>query len=182
MIVRNIDHMGDLMYNRFMNKSAVKIISRVGRDFADFIVSMGEFYETIVLTPYGQLRMRRPIPRSTYYDKVDRFKKAKLIVKKPGSNNNIFVLTPKGRAICKTATKKENRKDGLATLILFDIPVKFNRERTIFRRFLIKNGYILAQKSSFLGPWKLTSDIKQLAKELKIDKFVSIYGVKKELF
>ena len=86
----------------------------------------------------------------------------------------------KGR---KSRAKKENRKrtfyhitfsspfskDSSKNLIvMYDIPSDKKKERDWFRRQLIKFGYIMIQKSVWVGPSPLPKDFLDYLKEIKI--------------
>ena len=83
----------------------------------------------------------------------------------------------------KSRAKKENRKrifynitflspfdkDSSKNLIvMYDIPFDKKKERDWFRRQLIKFGYIMIQKSVWVGPSPLPKDFLDYLKEIKI--------------
>ncbi|PIP68778.1 CRISPR-associated endonuclease Cas2 [Candidatus Nomurabacteria bacterium CG_4_9_14_0_2_um_filter_32_10] len=83
----------------------------------------------------------------------------------------------------KSRAKKENRKrtfynvtfispfnkDSSKNLIvMYDIPSDKKKERDWFRRQLIKFGYIMIQKSVWVGPSPLPKDFLDYLKEIKI--------------
>jgi len=83
----------------------------------------------------------------------------------------------------KSRIKKENRKrtfyhltfispfkkDSSKNLIvMYDIPHYQKKERDWFRRHLIKFGYIMIQKSVWVGPSPLPKDFLDYLKEIKI--------------
>ena len=83
----------------------------------------------------------------------------------------------------KSRAKKENRKrtfyhitfyspfnkDSSKNLIvMYDIPSNKKKERDWFRRHLIKFGYIMIQKSVWVGPSPLPKDFLDYLKEIKI--------------
>ncbi len=65
------------------------------------------------------------------------------------------------------------KKDAPKNLIvMYDIPHDLKKERDWFRRQLIKFGYIMIQKSVWVGPSPLPKDFLYYLKEIKIgDKF-----------
>ena len=65
------------------------------------------------------------------------------------------------------------KKDASKNLIvMYDIPHNLKKERDWFRRQLIKFGYVMIQKSVWVGPSPLPKDFLDYLKEIKIgDKF-----------
>ena len=66
------------------------------------------------------------------------------------------------------------RKDGLATIVIFDIPETRRKVRDFLRRFLKENEFIQLQKSVFIGRFYLGPEFKEVIKELKLELCVSI--------
>ncbi|MCX6757357.1 MAG: CRISPR-associated endonuclease Cas2 [Candidatus Nomurabacteria bacterium] len=57
-------------------------------------------------------------------------------------------------------------------IVMYDIPHLQKKERDWFRRHLIRFGYIMIQKSVWVGPSPLPKDFLKYLKEIKIgDKF-----------
>ena len=89
----------------------------------------------------------------------------------------------------KSRVKKENRKrtfynisfsspfnknSSKNLLLIYDIPEGRKKERDWFRRHLIKFGYIMIQKSVWVGPSPLPKDFLDYLKEIKIkDNFMT---------
>jgi len=61
---------------------------------------------------------------------------------------------------------KDNAPKNL--IIMYDIPHNLKKERDWFRRHLIKFGYIMIQKSVWVGPSPLPKDFLNYLKEIKI--------------
>lgn len=65
---------------------------------------------------------------------------------------------------------RENTPKNL--IVMYDIPSGMKKEREWFRRQLIKFGYVMIQKSIWVGPSPLPKDFLLYLKEVKIvDKF-----------
>ncbi|MCE9585370.1 CRISPR-associated endonuclease Cas2 [Candidatus Nomurabacteria bacterium] len=61
------------------------------------------------------------------------------------------------------------QKDSVKNLIImYDIPSEQKKERDWFRRHLIKFGYVMIQKSVWVGPSPLPKDFTSYLKEIKI--------------
>ncbi|MBI2631080.1 CRISPR-associated endonuclease Cas2 [Candidatus Nomurabacteria bacterium] len=57
-------------------------------------------------------------------------------------------------------------------IVMYDIPNNLKKERDWFRRQLIKFGYIMIQKSVWVGPSPLPKEFLEYLKDIKIeDKF-----------
>ena len=69
---------------------------------------------------------------------------------------------------------KTAKTNGLSTLIIFDIPEEKKKARGFLRRFLVQNGFLMLQKSVFMGRWEVDPQFRDLLKELKIDLNVSV--------
>jgi DNA-binding transcriptional regulator PaaX len=148
----------------------------------DFLNDVGVFYELLNEAAFPPFRyIKHPkISKYQYHYKLGKFFKAGLVVPKKKGGIVYYELTTKARLIKNKYLNKQRRNDGLSSLIAFDIPAKFDRERTIFRRFLLRNGYILLQKSLLISPNLINQLVLDFAKELKIDKFLTIGSVRIE--
>ena len=57
-------------------------------------------------------------------------------------------------------------------IVMYDIPEELKKERDWFRRHLIKFGYVMIQRSVWVGPSPLPENFLKYLKEIKIgDKF-----------
>ena len=83
----------------------------------------------------------------------------------------------------KSRVKKKSRKrsfyyitfsspfkesDSKNLIVMYDIPDNQRKERDWFRRHLVKFGYIMIQKSVWVGPSPLPKDFLDYLKEIKI--------------
>lgn len=62
--------------------------------------------------------------------------------------------------------KKDSPKN---LMVMYDIPYNRKRERDWFRRQLVKFGYVLVQKSVWVGPSPLPKKFLDYLKEIKIE-------------
>lgn len=163
-----------------LKRSTKKAFKRFGAGLAfellNFIKEGGELLYTIATTPYGKLRIADVyVPQSTYYSALNSLEKQELIKKKKKGRKNVYILTPKGlKKINTKPTELIKRNDGLSTLIIFDIPEENGRQRTILRRYLIRNGYTQLQESVFISPFKITTELKNLWNELKLRSYITV--------
>lgn len=75
----------------------------------------------------------------------------------------------KKRSLYHVSFLSSFKKDAPKNLIvMYDIPHNLKKERDWFRRHLIKFGYIMIQKSVWVGPSPLPKDFLDYLKEIKI--------------
>lgn len=127
-------------------------------------------------------RMQLTIARSTYHAKLKRFEKHGLIERKKTANGHVFVISAKAKQLRQKAIIKSPRTDGFASLAIFDIPEEKHNARDTFRRYLIKNGYTKLRESCFISPFQVSSDLKDLVHELKLEKNISFFSAKPEYY
>src|SRR3989338_8159912 len=64
-------------------------------------------------------------------------------------------------------------------IVIYDIPHSLKKERDWFRRQLIKFGYIMIQKSVWVGPSPLPKDFLDYLKEIKIKNNLKTFKLAK---
>lgn len=64
-------------------------------------------------------------------------------------------------------------------LLMYDIPSNMRRERDWFRRHLVKFGYVMIQKSVWIGPSPLPKEFLRYLKEIKIKDNIKTFKLKK---
>ncbi|MBI4049222.1 MAG: CRISPR-associated endonuclease Cas2 [Candidatus Doudnabacteria bacterium] len=148
-----------------MNVKSRELISKIARELFDLAKDLALFAEEFAFTPYGQLRYHK-IPRTTYYRKLEKFEKHGLVKKIRRKYGNDYVLTEQAKRLRKNPSRKIARTDGLSTVVIFDIHEDKHKARDNFRRYLIKNGYTQIQKSVFISPFKIFTELKEFAEEL----------------
>jgi len=156
--------------------SSKRAASRALWELFEFIKNWGG-EDRIVFKPYSQMGLGT-IPRATYNKRLKKFEKQGLIQKIQNPNGAHFIITKKAKFLRRKAITKIPRNDGNSTLVLFDIPEQKHNARDTLRRSLIRNGYIQMQKSSFLSPFQISEDLKDLIKELKLEKNVTIFSAR----
>lgn len=89
-----------------------------------------------------------------------------------------YVLTDLGRAkslkYVYGRKQKIERKDGLSTIVIFDISEEKKRVRDFLRRLLTQNGFTLFQESIFISRYKLLPEFREILSDLKIEHDVKI--------
>lgn len=108
-----------------------------------------------------------------------RMEERDLIEKKSlGGNRWKYVITPTGKLWRARKLSLKKRNDGLLTMIIFDIPQAKKNAGETFRRFIVKNGFEYFQKSVFVGPYEFHQECGTIAKELDIDKYITVCSAK----
>lgn len=156
-----------------------RIIKRIKEEFLFFLKAL-DMNENAYLGPYGQIILKRRMPRSTYYEKIRRFEKQGLLKRQKTQKGTNFIITQKAKYLRRRPAIKQSRKDGFSTLVIFDIPQEKRNARDTLRRYLIRNGYTLIRESCFLSPFKISADLSELLHELKLEKNVTILMAKVE--
>lgn len=145
------------------------------KDLLYFINEVGE----LLPQTKGHYRPISKMHYPTYHKSLMRLESAGLIKRKNNAvNQTVFSITVAGKRILKKPPVHIKRNDGFSTLVCFDIPEKMRRERNIFRRYLLRNGYNLIQKSILISPNKMNQEILDLIKELRLPSFVKIISGK----
>lgn len=72
---------------------------------------------------------------------------------------------------------KSNQPKNL--LVMYDISSSMKRERDWFCRHLVKFGYIMIQKSVWVGPSPLPKDFSDYVKGIKLDKCIKTFKLSK---
>jgi CRISPR-associated endonuclease Cas2 len=124
------------------------------------------------------------IPRFKKYSKralrstIDRLARDGVITKEKAG----IVLSLKGREYVrrkmdslKNFEKPENSSTAKNLLLMFDIPTEDKHHREWLRWHLKKFGYIMIQKSVWVGPSPLPLDFKQYLKEIKLEKCIKTF-------
>ena len=75
---------------------------------------------------------------------------------------------------------KNNQPKNL--LVMYDIPSGLKKERDWFRRHLVKFGYMMIQKSVWVGPSPLPKDFLNYLKEIKIGDNLKTFKLEKSYF
>lgn len=115
-----------------------------------------------------------------FHDQIKSLSKEGLIKIEHDKSKQYFYLTKKATIFLNKQPKLVRRRDNLITLITFDIPVSKNRERTIFRRYLLKLGFTQIQKSTLIGDYYVWPELKGIIKNLRITNRVQIFSALKE--
>ena len=145
------------------------------QELLQFINDAGGFTEKMLT---HQLRIGPDRP-SRYYTTLSRMESQGLISKKKQGRKIVSVqITEKGKRALRKNIQRVRRTDGLATLIIFDIPEEKRRARENLRRYLLRNGYTLLQKSVLVSPYQIDNQLKALIRELNIRLYTTVIAGK----
>ncbi|MCD6528416.1 CRISPR-associated endonuclease Cas2 [bacterium] len=170
-----------------------------------FLWDLYNLIERIEDAPFSQpITMRRAIYPDFYrlkriYEKKQRrknfsklisyFKKRGLIKIKELEEKKALIITPKGKEkILKIRNKfivslpKKRRKDGKWVMVAFDISEKKKRTRDYFRERLIDLSFQKLQKSIWICPYDILKEVKEIARNLRIETNVRIFLVEETEF
>ena len=157
-------------------KLVKRYLSKVAEEILFTMQNLGQLASDIAFTPYGQLRLH---PKESYYRELRNLQGKGLVKKtKRSYGKSIYVLTYKGRQLLRKRKVPVKRTDGFSSIIIFDIPEEKSRERTFFRRYLLRNSYTLLQRSVLISPNKISDEIKELVEELGIRQYVTSFDGK----
>jgi DNA-binding transcriptional regulator PaaX len=150
-------------------------------EFEEFIDDLSGAVRDLILRPYSFSISKMNYPRTTYNYKLRKFERQGLITKlAPKKYNNSFAITKQGKLLLARPKFTQKRTDGLSSIVMFDIPEEYHRERNILRRYLLRQGYTLIQKSVLIAPFKISNEFKELIVELKLKPFIKILSARIE--
>ncbi|MFA6514907.1 MAG: hypothetical protein WCT42_01425 [Candidatus Paceibacterota bacterium] len=138
-------------------------------------------YKGVRVNIFGIPRLKR-YKKESIYITISRLKK-KGIVEKELSG---IVLSKYGKEYVKKkidSLKQFDRPENLSKeknlLLMFDIPTHRKPEREWLRWHLKKFGYIMIQKSAWVGPSPLPKEFKDYIKEIKLEKCIKTFKLEK---
>lgn len=125
---------------------------------------------------YERKRARRNFRQFIYYLKKQGYIKIKNLEEKQG-----VLLTKKGaEKVLKTKFKmkeKKKRKDRKWLMVIFDIPERKRKLRTLFREYLQFLGFKMLQQSVWVCPFNVFKEIEGVIRRYSIDPYVKIFFI-----
>lgn len=152
----------------------LELIKDIGSTVGDYAASPYEFNRKVKIA----IKAGSGYRGSHYYSTLSRLEKDGLINKKKSGKYVSFKITETGKRFLKRRSKMVKRADGFSTVVVFDIPENRHTARNNFRRYLIRNGFLQLQKSVLIGPYKFSTEIKDLAREMDILSFITILSAR----
>ena len=127
-----------------------------------------------IIKKYRKDKNRQQFSQLIYYLKKKNYIKVKSLRSKKA-----IILTKEGlsrtlRASFKTQEKKK-RKDGKWIMIIFDIPQKHNKARSLLRSILQNLGYKMFQHSVWITPYDVGENTEKLLQAYNLESYVKIF-------
>ncbi|MCR4278531.1 MAG: hypothetical protein NUV81_01355 [bacterium] len=153
----------------------------MGWDVLDAIASGMEMLEDAVYHPMGALRygddfrtMKIEAERQRIRATIRRLERNKIIQKRMESDNRAYQLTTLGTQLRLFRHPPSVLRPGEATIVSFDIPEKYRKERNIFRQFLKSLQYRKIHRSVWASDRDWASLVHLELKRLDIGDWVVV--------
>lgn len=140
----------------------------------DLSMSHMLYGENPVFKKYRKDKSSRDFAKFIYYLKTKNYIKVKNLEGKNG-----IILTKEGIDKALKASfkmdEKEKRKDGKWTMLIFDMPSKNRKARTLMRSVLFNLGYKILQQSVWVTPYDVSEKTESLLQFYSLDRYVKIF-------
>ena len=128
------------------------------------------------------LKYRKDKNRKEFSKLIYHLKKSNYIKVKNLENKKAIILTKEGLSKALKASfvmeGKKKRKDGKWIMLMFDIPQKNEKSRSLLKSILYNLGYKLFQQSVWVTPYDVSEKTEKLLQIYSLDKYVKILLVK----
>lgn len=161
----------------------------------NFLQATDDVLDFLLSNKYRQINIltgrENPIIRKYRKDKnSERFrqliynlKKNNYIKVKNLKNKKAIILTKKGLSKALKASfkvqERNKRKDGKWLMIIFDIPQKHNKARSLLRSILQNLGYKMFQQSVWVTPYDVSDKTERLLQSYSLDQYVKVFLIEK---
>ncbi len=170
-----------------MNKHSIgygvlQVLSDLGEVTLNTFFSRKYSYARLSRSLWGLDRSRK-ISRKTISTILWRLRREGLISRTGGSKNAVWQLTPTGKAQLKQAAhdpKTDIISDGITRLVIFDIPERERKKRTIVRTELIACNFQQLQKSVWIGDCPLPEGFVRSLDAMGLAEYVHIFSVREK--
>src|SRR3989344_8900306 len=130
--------------------------------------------ENPIFKKYRDNKNKGNFSKLVYYLKRKNYIKVKNL-----ENKQAIILTKEGFNKALKASfmleRKERRKDGKWTMLIFDVPEKYRKSRNLLRSILHNLGYKLFQQSVWVTPYDVSDKTEKLLQMHSLDNFVKIF-------
>lgn len=154
-----------------LTKAVLARLIEMPGEFADIFLEVRKGY-------FSQFYPERQITLKQINRSLRELEKQRLIRKKQNREKMVYEVTNLGKAKAFTwqykLQAKQARHDGLATIVIFDIPEPKRKARNFLRRFLRDNDFTQFQESVYIGRFYLLKEFDELLDELRIREYVSV--------
>ncbi|MEK7124113.1 MAG: CRISPR-associated endonuclease Cas2 [Patescibacteria group bacterium] len=127
-----------------------------------------------IIRKYKKDKNRQKFNQLIYHLKKNNYIKVKNLESKKA-----IIITKEGldkvlKASFKSE-KKNKRKDGKWVMIIFDIPQKHHKARSLLRSILQNLGYKIFQQSVWVTPYDVSEKTEKLLQSYSLDEYVKIF-------
>ncbi len=139
-------------------------------------------YKGISVNMFGLPSFSKDFSKASFFNQLARFKRKGFVEK----DDEFLRITKKGKEYIKRkqdslslfsfSFSKDSPKN---LLVMYDIPENKKAEREWFRFHLKKFGYIMIQKSVWIGPSPLPVDFLDYLKEIKLKSCIKTFKLTK---
>ncbi len=133
---------------------------------------------------------REYIMRQRYYSMLYKLRKDGLVREDKSKDGRIFIITPEGKK--KLRIMRTRKQDEVLpfprhqkiqspnfTLVVFDIPERERRKRVWLRAALFHMGFMMVQKSVWMGKIKIPKQFLDDLRDMKLMPYVEIFEITK---
>ncbi|MBI4225011.1 MAG: hypothetical protein HY617_01650 [Candidatus Sungbacteria bacterium] len=134
---------------------------------------------TALWRPLLGLDKRKKITRHSVSSCLWELQRQGLVERKGPARKSAWTLTKKGKAYSglHKRKKEEQKKDGITRLVIFDIPERERRKRTIIRTELVACKFSQLQKSVWIGAYALPKTFIALMDDLELHGKLHVFSI-----
>ena len=123
---------------------------------------------------YRRQNGEKSFAKLIYYLKTNNYIKVKSL-----EGKKAIILTKEGLSKALRASfvmeEKRKRKDGKWIMLIFDMPSKNKKARTLMRSILCNLGYRMFQQSVWITPYDVSEKTESLLQFYSLDRYVKIF-------
>lgn len=128
-------------------------------------------------------KYKKEMGRKRFSDFVGRLTKSNYVKVASLKGKEGFIITKEGISKALRASfmieGKKKRKDGKWIMLIFDIPQRYGKSRSLLRSILENLGYKLFQQSVWITPYDVSDKTEKLLQFHSLEKFVKIFLIEK---
>ena len=160
----------------------LKVLGDIGEVTLNSVFSRKYSSARLLYSLLGLERSRK-INRRTISTILWRLKRQGLISRVGANKNAVWHLTSAGKTQLRQAVrdlKEHVISDGITRLVIFDIPERERKKRTIVRAELIACNFQQLQKSVWIGECPLPEDFIKFLDAMGLAEYVHIFSVREK--
>ena len=128
-------------------------------------------------------KYRKEIGKAKFNQLIYHLKRSNYIKTRNLKENKAIILTKKGiykvLNVSFKIERKPKRKDGKWIMLIFDIPERYSKSRSLLRSILYNLGYTMFQQSVWITPYDVSEKTEKLLQFYSLDRFVRIFLIEK---